>query len=288
MATNRRRTRGHDRIEAARVAKERAARRRQRMPYMVGGIAVLVVVLIGIAVLVSTSSDKANVTTGPSATTATTAVAGTSAAFTYGTTACPPATPPSPPTLDFSGSGGFKDCLKPGSSYVATFDTSAGEIKVQLDTTKTPGTANNFMALAGYGYYNNTKLFRTDTSIGIIQGGSPHTNSASDAGPGFTINDEGGKFTYTPGQLVMARTSGVNSASAQFFFTVDDKASALDAQGTYVVFGNVLSGLDVLQQILATNVAGSGGLGGSPNPPVTINSVNIGVASLVDGSNPTG
>ena len=107
---------------------------------------------------------------------------------------------------------------------------------------------------AGYGYYDNTKLFRTDTSIGIIQGGAPHTNSAADTGPGFTIPDEGGPFTYKPGQLVMARTNQPNSAAAQFFFTVDDNASKLDGAGTYVVFGTVTQGLDVLEKILASNV----------------------------------
>ena len=90
-----------------------------------------------------------------------------------------------------------------------TFQTSAA-------TTRTPGTTNNFIQLAGYDYYNGTKLFRTDTSIGIIQGGAAKTNSASDPGPGYTISDEGGKFTYQPGQLVMARTSGPNSAGSQF------------------------------------------------------------------------
>jgi cyclophilin family peptidyl-prolyl cis-trans isomerase len=138
--------------------------------------------------------------------------------------------------------------------------------------------------LAGWGYYDGTQLFRTDTSIGIIQGGSPHTEDASDPGPGFTIPDEGSGFTYQPGQIVMARGSGANSASAQFFFTVDDKASQLNGQGTYVVFGTVSEGLDVLQKILATNVEGSGGLGGSPNPPVTITQVIIGRATLTNNS----
>ena len=283
MATNRRRARGHDRIEAARHAREKAARRRQLMPWIVGGAALAVIVVVGIVLLVSSSSDKSNVTTGPPGTgTGTgTTVAGSPAGFTYGTAPCAPATTPKPPTLDFSGTGGFQKCLQPGGKYTATFDTSAGIVKVDLDTTTTPGTVNNFVELAGYGYYDATKLFRTDTSIGIIQGGAAHTNSASDPGPGYTINDEGGKFTYQPGQLVMARTSGANSAGAQFFFTADDKSSALDAQGTYVVFGTVTSGLDVLQKILASNVDQAGGLGGAPNPTVIINSVTIGEATLV-------
>jgi len=281
MATNRRRARGHDRIEAAKVARERAARRQRRMPWIVGGAALAVIVVVAIALLATSSSDGPNVTTGTTpGTTTGTGAPGADAAFVYGTADCAPPAPPTPPKIDFSGSNGFQNCVQADGHYTATFDTSAGTIKVDLDATRTPGTTNNFVQLANWGYYDGTKLFRTDPSIGIIQGGSPTTNDGSDPGPGYTIKDEGGSFTYQPGQLVMARTGQPNSAGAQFFFTVDDKASSLDAQGTYVVFGTVTSGLDVLQQILATNVAQASG-SGAPNPPVTINHVTVGQASLV-------
>jgi peptidyl-prolyl cis-trans isomerase A (cyclophilin A) len=285
MATNPRRARGHDRIAAAKLAREQAERRRQRRPWIIGGAALAAVVVVAVGLLVKSSSDSSNVTTGPTPTTGVTGttVAGAPVGFTYGTGPCAPTTPPASPTLDFSGTNGFQKCIDPIGHYTATFATTAGEIKVDLDTTVTPGTTNNFVQLAGFGYYNNTQLFRTDTSIGIIQGGAAKTNSPSDPGPGFTIPDEGAHFTYKPGQLVMARTSSPNSASSQFFFTVDDKASQLDAQGTYVSFGTVISGLDVLQKILASNVPGTGGLGGAPSPAVTVNSVTIGRASLVPG-----
>lgn len=155
--------------------------------------------------------------------------------FEYGTTECAPDTPPDEPVIDYDDA--FQDCLDPGATYTAVFDTTEGEIRVNLDTGTTPGTVNNFVNLARNGYYDGTEIFRTDTSIGIIQGGSPHTNDASDPGPGYTIPDEGSGFTYGPGQLVMARTNDPNSASAQFFFVATDAASALDGQGTYVVFG---------------------------------------------------
>jgi peptidyl-prolyl cis-trans isomerase B (cyclophilin B) len=147
---------------------------------------------------------------------------------------------------------------------------------VALDTERTPGTANNFVSLARSGYYDDTLLFRTDPSIGIIQGGSPSTDSPSDPGPGYTIPDEGGSFTYVPGQLVMARSQGPDSAGAQFFFSVDEAVSALDGQGTYVVFGEVTEGLDILEQILASHEEQPDNpLGGAPNPPVTVTSVTI-------------
>ena len=81
-------------------------------------------------------------------------------------------------------------CLASGVAYTAVFDTSEGEIRFTLDRARMPETTNNFVALARYGYYDNTLLFRIDPSIGIIQGGSPTTNDWSDPGPGYPIPDE--------------------------------------------------------------------------------------------------
>ena len=110
-------------------------------------------------------------------------------------TACPPADGSGERKIDFNAS--FQNCLTAGKKYTATFDTTEGSVVVDLDTTKTPQTANNFVALARSHYYDGTTIFRTDVSIDIIQGGAPHTESPSDEGPGYTIKDEGGKFTYT-------------------------------------------------------------------------------------------
>ena len=188
---------------------------------------------------------------------------------------CPPAEGSEERVLDFTEP--FEDCLTEGATYTATFNTSLGEIVVDLDTAETPMTTNNFVALARYGYYDQTSVFRADNSLGIVQGGSPHTQGNSDPGPGYNIEDEGdfdvegnpitGPYTYEPGQLVMARSQGPNSASAQYFFTVTDAASSLDSQGTYVVFGEVTEGLDVLEEILALEVplGGVDSTGGSSN-----------------------
>lgn len=190
----------------------------------------------------------------------------------YGTTACPEAG--SDPQLSFGDS--FQNCLEPGSAYTAVMDTTLGTVRIALDTENTPGTSNNFISLSRAGYYDGTLLHRTDPSIGIIQGGSPHTNSASDPGPGYNIKDEGTGFTYRPGQLVMARGRGLNSSGAQFFFAVNSSTALLDGQGTYVVFGQVTEGLNVLEAVLASHKEiPSSGLGGAPDPEVTVNSVTI-------------
>ena len=188
---------------------------------------------------------------------------------------CPPADGSGPQRLDFDGPQPM--CLDASKQYTAVFDTTAGEMRIDLDMVNTPNTANNFAVLARYHYYDDTLLFRTDPGIGIIQGGSPHTNSPSDPGPGYTIPDEGSGFTYEPGQIVMARTAAPNSASAQFFFAVNENTALLNNQGTYVVFGQMdEASVAVAAAILASHVdQPSNPLGGAPEPQVIVNSVTI-------------
>ncbi len=161
-------------------------------------------------------------------------------------------------------------CIDAAKKYTATFDTTEGSIVVALDTAKTPQTVNNFVTLARYKYYDGTVVFRTDTSIDIIQGGGL-TNTDD---PGYSIPDEGSGYKYVEGDLTMARTGEPNSAGGQWFFVAGPKAAALDGQGTYVNFAKVTSGLDVVKNILALS-SGSGALGGVPSRNVVITSVTI-------------
>ena len=161
-------------------------------------------------------------------------------------------------------------CIDAKKSYTATFDTSEGTIVIALDTTKTPKTVNNFVTLSRYKYYDGSFIFRTDPSIDIIQGGGESNTDD----PGYTIEDEGNGYKYTEGDIVMARTGEINSAGGQFFIVTGPNASALDSQGTYVVFGKISKGLDVAKAIIGLN-AGSGQLGGAPSRAVKIASVTI-------------
>ena len=199
--------------------------------------------------------------------------------------ACPAVDGSSRRVIDFDGPQPM--CIDPEAGYVATFDTSEGEIRFELTASDTPLTVNNFVTLARWGYYDGTLLFRTDPSIDIIQGGSPHTNDNRDPGPGYTIPDEPsfevdpdtgnltGPYRYQPGQIVMARSAGQDSASAQFFLTTGPNASKLDGQGTYVVFGQTDdAGLAVARSIIGLHEPG-GPLGGAPSRDVTVHSVTI-------------
>ena len=161
-------------------------------------------------------------------------------------------------------------CIDAKKSYTATFNTSEGAIEIALNTKKTPKTVNNFVTLSRYKYYDSSFIFRTDVNLDIIQGGGESNTDD----PGYTIEDEGSGYKYTEGDIVMARSGEIDSAGGQFFIVTGPKASFLDDQGTYVVFGKISKGLDVAKAILGLN-AGSGQLGGAPSRAVKITSVTI-------------
>ena len=239
-----------------------------------GGLTVLVAVVVVVAVWL-TSDDDGTETTGDDDGTETT---GDDTADTTGddTAECPPTDGSATRQIDFAGP--FPTCIDPARSYTAVFDTNLGEVVVELDTENTPNTVNNFVSLARWGYYDGTIIHRTDPSIEIIQGGSPHTGTIpdeptfdSDPATGLT-----GPYRYVPGQLVMARSAGPDSSGAQFFFTTGPNASFLDGQGTYIVFGTTDdAGLSVLESIIALHAPNNSGLGGAPSETVTVNSVTI-------------
>lgn len=278
-------------MRRAALAKARKREQRKRQGLYAGVAVVVVAALVGgYLALHHNSSKKVSAnqtsTTGPGdSTTSVTqpsppkAVPTAQGAKLTGDTPCPKADGSSPRTTGFAKAPPM--CIDPKKTYTATFDTSAGVVKVALDTKRTPMTTNNFVVLSFYHYYDGTSFDRVDDTLDIIQGGSPQTQDITDPGPGYNIKDEGGKFSYSPGDLTMARGQNADSASAQYFFVTGPKASQLDSQGTYVTFGHTTAGLDILQKVEATSAAcpadqsDQGCLGGRPDPVVTVKTVTI-------------
>lgn len=250
------------RQKVLRAEKIRKARRRTVVAGI--GIPVIVLALFGIARLQSDGSSSGSSSDSTVPETLTT-LPGKSIS---GQTPCPKTDGTQERATTFANPPGV--CIDLKKSYTAVFDTTQGTIEVALDTSKTPNTVNNFVVLSRYKYYDTSYIFRTDTSLDIIQGGG----ASNTDDPGYSIKDEGTGFTYSAGDLVMARSAAPDSGGGQFFFVTGPKASVLDSQGTYVTFGKVTKGLEVAQAIQALN-QGAGDLGGAPNPPVKINSVTI-------------
>ena len=243
-------------------------------------ITLLVVALVAVALILTqfVGNSKTTVATDTTVTTAqpTTSVSPVSSVpktpvpAVYGVGACPAADGSSPVTKTFTQAP--KQCIDLKKKYTAKLDTSEGEIDIALNVRDTPVTANNFVALALYHYYDGTVIFRTDTALDIIQGGGMTAGDQL----GYTIPDEGANWQYTTGDIAMANTGRPNTGGAEWFIATGPKVAVLNTQGSYTKFGTISVGLDVAQKIIGLNkeIAGSN-LGGAPSRTVTIKTVTI-------------
>jgi peptidylprolyl isomerase/peptidyl-prolyl cis-trans isomerase B (cyclophilin B) len=118
-----------------------------------------------------------------------------------------------------------------------------GEITIEFFPEDAPKTVENFVALAKKGFYDGLTFHRVIPGF-MAQGGDP-TGTGS-GGPGYTIKDEFNKRKHVRGTVAMARTSAPNSAGSQFYICF---APQPHLDGSYTVFGQVVSGMDVVDHI---------------------------------------
>lgn len=171
-----------------------------------------------------------------------------------------------------------EDVLELVATYTATFETSCGDIVVQLLSKRAPKTVNSFVFLAEEGYFDATRIHRLDQSIDVIQGGDPMGTGSG--GPGYTIPDElTGNETYTAGSLAMANSGTPDSGGSQFFVIAGEDGLNLDANPTYTIFGRITKGLGVARTILALPIQdpGAGIAGQQPAQAVYIEKVTVSV-----------
>jgi peptidyl-prolyl cis-trans isomerase B (cyclophilin B) len=129
-------------------------------------------------------------------------------------------------------------------TYTVTFETSRGNIVVDLFPKEAPKTVNNFVFLAKDGFYDGTVFHRVIPDF-MVQGGDP--TGTGRGGPGYKFEDEtkGNPRKHKRGTLSMAN-AGPNTNGSQFFIT-HVATDWLDAKHT--VFGEVRSGQDIVDSI---------------------------------------
>ncbi len=130
--------------------------------------------------------------------------------------------------------------------YTAIFETDSGNFEVLLFADKVPMTVNNFVFLSTEGFYDHTIFHRVIPDF-MVQGGDP--TGTGTGGPGYKFKDEFEKSLKhsKPGILSMAN-SGPNTNGSQFFIT-HGPTPWLD--GKHAVFGEVISGMDIVSKIPA-------------------------------------
>jgi cyclophilin family peptidyl-prolyl cis-trans isomerase len=124
------------------------------------------------------------------------------------------------------------------------FTTTKGKFSVVLFPKEAPKTVANFEKLVKSKFYDGLTFHRVIPGF-VAQGGDP--DGTGGGGPGWTIPDElDSTLKHIDGSLAMAKTSAPNSAGSQFYFCLGAQPH-LD--GSYTVFGQVVSGLDVVSKL---------------------------------------
>ena len=158
-------------------------------------------------------------------------------------------------------------------------ETSMGSIKIELFKEKAPITVRNFLSYVNEGFFDGL-IFHRVISTFMIQGGGMDANMQPKKTKFAIKNEAANGLSNKLGTLAMARTSVVDSATAQFFINVADN-DFLDHRGKtpdlfgYAVFGQVVDGMDVVDAIKAVKTGSKGGHSDVPLEPVFIKSVKI-------------
>ncbi|HEX4752095.1 MAG TPA: peptidylprolyl isomerase [Solirubrobacterales bacterium] len=236
--------------------------------YILGGFAVLAVVIVGI-ILVSRSGGSSNKGGSTSATASAEKekAASKKKPSEEGASAkgCTKVAQPKPREESLPKP---KQTVKKGEKLTAVVETNCGTFDIALATTEAPVIANSFAYLAEEGFYNDLTFHRIVPEF-VIQGGDPLGTGAG--GAGYEVVEAPPKnLKYTIGTVAMAKTSTAPSGSAgsQFYIVTGPQGETLPPE--YALAGKVSSGLAVVKRI--------GELGGpeeKPTQPVVIEKMSI-------------
>jgi cyclophilin family peptidyl-prolyl cis-trans isomerase len=165
------------------------------------------------------------------------------------------------------------DCIGKASVWDATFETSVGSFAVKMEASQSYLAVNNFVFLAQWNYFNGTFFHRIITGF-VIQGGDPAgTGTGIPTGSSQTKPFPGYSFTgneppksctaksdcYATGDVVLANSGGPTTDGSQFFVILPGGASQLSP--SYTLFGEVTSGMAVVEKIGTYGIPSSGETG---------------------------
>lgn len=134
---------------------------------------------------------------------------------------------------------------------IVTLSTDFGDMTFELYRDVAPVHVDSFIARTNDGFYDGLFFFRIVKNF-MIQCGDPNNNGTG--GAGYNLDAEFSDLPHIEGTLSMARGRSENSAGTQFFVCLARNQSTEYLDGKYTVFGQMLSGNDVLQKIGAVSV----------------------------------
>ena len=134
---------------------------------------------------------------------------------------------------------------KPMPPFAVIVMEKGGEIRIELFPDDAPKTVESFVALSKKRFYDGLTFHRVVPGF-VAQGGDPKGDGTG--GPGYTLRAEFNKRKHVRGAVAMARAAHPDSAGSQFYICF---APAPHLDGQYTVFGQVVQGLEVVDQIKA-------------------------------------
>lgn len=157
--------------------------------------------------------------------------------------------------------------------------TSMGTIEAELNQDKAPLSVANFLSYVKDKFYDGTIFHRVIPNFMIQGGGFDSGMNQKTAHPSI-LNEAGNSLKNETGTLAMARTSDVNSATAQFFINVTNNAFLDHRDDTpqgfgYAVFGKVIKGMDVVNKIEHVQTTNMGPFQNVPVTPVVIQTIRL-------------
>jgi peptidyl-prolyl cis-trans isomerase B (cyclophilin B) len=163
---------------------------------------------------------------------------------------------------------------------LVTISTSAGDIHLELDADNAPITVANFLKLAEDSYYTGTIFHRIIEGFMVQGGGLDENMTPKPTNTDPIQNEANNGLKNDRGSIAMARTMEPHSATGQFFINHKDNDflnhTAETSQGWgYAVFGSVIDGMDVVDQIALSTTSTVGGYADAPLEPTVINSVTV-------------
>ena len=156
------------------------------------------------------------------------------------------------------------------------FETSMGDIVVELNRMRAPATSNNFLRYAVDGTYDGTIFHRVMPDF-VVQGGGYERDFTERKLHDPVFNESGNGLQNNTGTIAMARFTDPHSATSQFYFNLSNNQSLNPNSRSwgYTVFGDVLEGMDVLQAIGAVETGYSDGLDAQDVPLVPVMLVSV-------------
>ena len=152
--------------------------------------------------------------------------------------------------------------------------TNLGTITLELEAEKAPATVENFLAYVNGGFYSNTIFHRVIDGF-MVQGGGFEPGMKQKPTRATIKNEADNNLKNQAYTVAMARTPDPHSASSQFFINVSDNAfldfrAPNPNQYGYCVFGRVVEGKEVVDQIKKVATTKRGGHGDVPVEDVVI------------------